>query len=248
MTNLSKSVLDKIKKGNIKPKSRLYFVLIHVTLWSFAVLSVALGGLAIAVILRHFLLTDWMILRQASGGSLRSFVTILPYLWFLFMGLTFFFAKYLFAHTKNGYKFKPVYISIASVLLSVVVGSLFFTIKLDVPVETSLREHVRPYNTLQQHREKMFVAPDRGVLPGRIIKIDADNKIVIIDPKNNEWLIDISDALIKDGVNLKEGERVMVIGKKESNGLFSATEVRQFKKRDMRRKKMKENKTSLRSR
>ena len=237
MINISKSVLNKIKKGNIKPKTKLYFALIHIALWLAATLSVVLGGLAVAIILRQFLLTDWMILHRALGGSLPSFIPVLPYLWFLFMGLTFFFAKYLLTHTKKGYKFKPIHIIIASILLSIIIGSLFFAIKLDVPIERGLQNHVRPYAALQQSREKMLVAPDRGVLAGEIIKIDLEKEIMIIDLRNRKWIVDIRDAQIGRSVILKEGERIMIIGTKESDGLFKAKEVRLFKRDAMRRRK-----------
>jgi len=237
MNNISKSVLNKIKKGNIQPKSRLYFILIHLALWSAAIFSVILGGLAVAVILRHFLLTDWVIVRHISGGSWHSFVAVLPYLWFLLMGLTFFLAKYLLAHTKKAYKVKPIYITIASILLSVVVGSLFFATKLDVPVESGLQRHVRPYAALQQRREQLLVSPDRGVLAGKIIAIDMKEELMIIDLRGQQWTVDIRDAQIRRDVILEEGGMIGVIGKKESDNFFRAKEVRQFK-RDVKRRQI----------
>ncbi|PIZ74764.1 hypothetical protein COY07_00165 [Candidatus Peregrinibacteria bacterium CG_4_10_14_0_2_um_filter_43_11] len=228
MLPLSDKILAKIKEKKLTPKSRLHFIALHILVWTSVLVSIVLGGIAIAIILRHLLSADWELARRFSGGPVQSFFLLLPYIWFLFIGITLFSANLLFSHTKKGYRFHPVLVVGISIIISLVLGGVFYEVKLDNPIEDHLQKNIPPYAQWHENRRKMFVAPEKGVLAGRISKIIPAESLVIIDFKKAQWTVDIRTAEMELKMPLNVDMHVGVIGEKTGDYTFKAYQIRPF--------------------
>ncbi len=226
MSKLSKNILEKIKKEHIKPKPKWYFILMHSLLWSSVLVSIFLGAMATAIILRHSMTTDWMVMHHVAGGKMCALMMSLPYLWFAFIGLVLFLANKLFKHTKTGYRAKPSLIIVFSILISITFGSLFYAIKLDHPFENKLRKHLPHYEQRKEQLAHKMVNPDKGVIAGEITDIDLESELILIDFKGWEWKVDIQNIQ----QSLKLGAEVGIFGKKTGEDTFKAERIKPLKR------------------
>lgn len=229
MSKLSNRILDKIKKERVTPKSRHYFMLIHTLLGTAILTSVIVGGIAVAIVIRHFTVTDWELARKFAGGHVRSFFMLIPYIWIIFIGLTIFLADILFKQTKKGYRIAPWKIAIASIAISFVLGGIFFIANADKPVEESLRKNLRPYEQWENRRNEMFAAPEKGVLAGKIIEINSNEEWIIIDFKDKKWFVDISQAKTHGEASFEIGMQVGMMGKMIDKDHFEAKQIGPWK-------------------
>ena len=77
MTNISKSIIDKIKKEKIKPIPRWQFVLCHVLLGVSYLVAIFIGAIAFSIILRLITGVEWYMIREAGKGPISGFLLII---------------------------------------------------------------------------------------------------------------------------------------------------------------------------
>lgn len=217
MSKTSKKILDQIEKKHIKPTPKWQFMLMHGSMWTLFAASILLGSIAVSVALFKIVANDWTIVPHLPGGPF----IVLPYLWILILGVMAVVASILFEKTEKGYKHHLWTIGIASVGLSIVIGSVLFAVRFGEGVENSLRDNFKPYRQYQEFREEVFHAPDHGVLPGRIIEVRDDVMILMDDFSGMRWKVDISDAKLPLH-DLREGKIVIAVGEKTNKGEFKA--------------------------
>lgn len=221
MNNVSKKILDKIEKEHIKPRPKWQFVAMHALMFVLFGLTIILGSIAVSVALFKIVASDWAVVPRLPGGPL----IVLPYLWILFFGVMMVVASILFEKTEKGYKYNLWIIGIASVVLSIVIGAILFAVRLGEGVENGLRENFKPYREYIEMREEVWHAPELGILPGRIIKIEQDVMILMDDFSGIRWGVDITDATLPMR-DLVEGQIVVAIGEVLELGEFKAENIR----------------------
>lgn len=229
MNRLSDKILEKIKEKKVKPKPRWYFILMHTVLLFAMVLSIIVGSIGIAIVIRHFSWTDWELAQRFSGGHVRSFFVLLPYLWLALIVLAVILADQLFKHTKRGYRFRPWLIILGSIVLSINFGYIFYLAKLDRPVEDVLKTKLPYYEAMEQKRNKLFAAPEMGVLAGEIKSIPSDQEWVIMDFRNHEWVVYIGEARFKQNFVPVEGLKVGLLGDLTPEDYFKARVITLWK-------------------
>ena len=240
MSKFSNKIIDSIKKKEINPKPKWYFIIFNISLWTLVILATILGSMAFAIIIRHFTLTDWQLARHASRGPISSFLLVLPYIWFLLIGIIIVISEKLFIHTKKGYKIKPKYIALGSIGISLLGGIFLFITHVDVPFERGLRDHIPSYQSHMESRDRRFVSPDNGVLVGRITNINFKKSIIIIDFKESKWVVDISDANIRSDFNLTIGTVVGILGEKIDDSHFDADHIKPWRRGVLQKNKKSE--------
>lgn len=228
MTKLSKTILDKIKKDKIKPIPRWQFISLYILLWAAYLLAIALGALAFSVIFRLIRGVEWEMVRQAKG-PIHGFLLILPYLWLIILGVVLFLAGKLFEKTKKGYQLKHIVVVLSSVAISLILGMMFYFVGVGHSVENSLTKNVGPYAEWRDQRDQFLVAPDKGVLVGRVLDVKPKEELMIIDFMGAKWIVDISDAVSKDNFQPQIGRPVGLAGEKISNDEFRADKIFPFR-------------------
>lgn len=224
MSNISKSVLDKIKKEELKPKPRWRFVAGHVVMWGVIVFSIFVGSLAMGVLLAEIFGTEWEQVHRLGRDGIPGFILVLPYVWFATLGLTLLISYYLFAHTRKGYRHQPFAIVGATALISVLLGTGLYLSRTAERFEQELIDRVPPYAQMQMHRMKMWVAPEHGVLAGKIMRVAGKRMIIVNDLTGKRWEVDIREARYRPGI-LEVGVGVLVVGEKTGVGTFDAEEI-----------------------
>lgn len=230
MSDLKKSVLDTIKKEDVKPKPKWWFALMHALVWVLAAISVVIGSVAMAVVMHEIFGTDWVVAERLGRDGIPGFLLVLPYLWFGALGVTLLAAYLLYKNTEKGYKKGPVMIVVGTMVISLVLGSVLYERQVPERVKDVMVEYVPPFAEHEMQRQEVFMAPERGVLVGIITDIQGEHLIVVNDVREREWSVDIAAARYGDDLIEVEKE-VVCLGEKKGDAGFVAAEVRPLRAR-----------------
>ncbi|HBY56261.1 MAG TPA: hypothetical protein DEG96_00095 [Candidatus Atribacteria bacterium] len=227
MKNISEQVLKRIKKDNIRPKPRWYFLTKNYFIWSMFGISVILGSFAFSMILFIIKQLDWDIYHYLGDSFLKTVFISLPYLWLIFLILFIGVAYYNFIHTKRGYRFKFISILLISLVISVTLGSVLYSNGFSENLGNIFFEKIPYYNRLVYTCEKQWMQPERDLLAGTIMEIELpENNFILKDLNNNKWKIRANKAIWKGKLTPTPGLKIKLIGKLMDDNTFEATEIR----------------------
>jgi len=210
--DFSKNIINKIKESKIKPKPKWQFIFLNFFIWFLGLIALALSALVFSVIIHIFIYNDWDAMQYIGGNFIKFIFIIIPYFWLVFLlgfSLALFF---IIRRTKKGYKYSFWKISLASIVLSVFLGSLFYGIGMGRAIDESLSQKNNFYRKVINRRLEHWTKPEKGFLGGMIKSIDTDKSFFLIDFNNQEWKIFYEDALIMPSCKIKEEEKIRIIG------------------------------------
>jgi len=228
--DITNKVLDKIKKGNIKPKPKWEFLLKKSVFWTLFGLSIVIGGIAASIIIFMIMTNDWDVYPYVGNSFLTFIFKTLPYFWIVILGAFIGIAYYNFKHTDTGYKYRFSLFVIINILVSIVIGFTLFSLGAAKKIDKVMLNHAPLYQEFH-HKPKveMWSNPDDGLLGGEIVTIFKDDRIEILDFKNNKWIIINKDPQTLVKPPLKEGLIIQTVGEKVDNTTFKAVKIRVWK-------------------
>jgi hypothetical protein len=204
-THISKTILDKIEKENIKPRARWYFVVEHGVLWIPGALVTALGAVAVAGMLYAVAHSGWEYHEFIYASRVDFFVAASPFLWILsFVVFNSLIVKAL-RTTHLGYRLSAKKILLGSIGSSIILGSCSYIIDEKFDADSIIRYpvHIR--------EEQIWTSPQEGRLMGRIEKKYEDS-VIIRDKNNILWIIDMSGFGTTTFPFVVEGKSIRIIG------------------------------------
>lgn len=227
MNHLSKDILEKIKKGQVELRPKWYFRALRTAIWSAVIFVSIFAALSSAIVIRHVLSTDWELARSISDNSIISTLSLLPYLWIGVITLLILASDLLFRNTNKGYRYRTTSVIMASVIISLAIGTGLFAADADQPFEAVIRKNIKPYEQWETKRQVKFVAPEKGGIAGEVES--ADKEIIRIrDFRGNSWDIDTKETKYTRGRLPEKGERIGVMGEKTQEGAFKAKRIRSW--------------------
>lgn len=230
MSKLSTNILETIKHQEIKPIPRWKFLLKNYGRWVGFALFVLMGSISISVVI--FMLTDhdWDIYGYLGKSFLEYLLLSLPYFWFFLLSIFIAFAWYDLEKTKTGYKYGFLKIGLVNILLSVILGILFFYAGLGIKMDKIFADNLPYYQNIHQYaRPGVWQNPDRGLLVGKIIETVDENNFRVEDPDRRNWLVNCLNCIFNGRVVNLEGMMVKIMGKEINDGSFQAIEIRPLK-------------------
>lgn len=211
MTSIKNNIIEKIKHNTITPKTKLYFLLKKISLWFLVVFTIFLGSLSFSVILFSF----------ANAIELGGFVKALPILWILSLSVLILATHFFVRTTEKGYRYKWWIIVSSSIVVSLILGSVLFAVKVGSFVDNAIGKRVSSYQAVPNQIENRWNNPENGLLSGMIISIQ-DNSLIIRDNKNIMWNIDIANIPEVDRELLSQVQNIRIIGNIEDSDTFTA--------------------------
>lgn len=204
-THISKTILDKIQKENIKPKARWYFVVEHGVLWIPGVLVTALGAVAVAGMLYAVAHSGWEYHEFIYASKIDFFVAASPFLWILsFIVFNSLIVRAL-RTTHLGYRLSAKKILLGSIGSSIIIGSCSYIIDEKFEADSIIRYPVH------MREEQIWTSPQDGRLMGRIEKKYEDS-MVVRDKNNMLWIVDMSGFGTTTFPFVVEGKSIRIIG------------------------------------
>jgi hypothetical protein len=226
-TDLSKGILEKIKKEGIKPKSKWHFMLQDYVVWFVFALSIILGSLAFSIMLHFWGINDWDAYYRINNNLLEFALTTMPYFWLagfvVFLVLGYHYLK----HTKSGYRYEFVKIVALNLSLTFICGCILYSFGAGKQFENEFAKHAPFYKDMRDQQQNVWLRPENGVIVGRVIRIETDgDTFELDDPRRVVWTVDASKAVTFNGYMIKEGYMVKVFGIAGEGYFFTAQEIR----------------------
>ncbi|RLC36848.1 hypothetical protein DRH27_04605 [Candidatus Falkowbacteria bacterium] len=220
-----KKIINKIVKEKIRPKSKWQFLLRDWVVWGAGILSLVIGSLSFAVILYLYKFNDWNLYLQITDSFAEFILLTLPYFWLLFVVIFIFILYYNIKHTKKGYRYPLPVVLAASVLLSIMLGSLFFKVGLGQAIDDVLGQKAPLYTQLFNRQLSYWSEPQKGRLSGIVISIITDTEFLLLDLEKNEWkIVNTSERrLLTDLIQIKRPIRL--IGEIISEDIFEVERI-----------------------
>ena len=224
MTN-SDRFMSKIKEENIKPIPRWRFTSKNIIIWLIVLFSVICGALAFSIILFAIQTIEFNLISHMSHSSIALWLGLLPFLWIITLLVFLIASIFGLKNTRKGYKFSIRRLVTINVVLSILLGTLFFVGGGANWLENAFAVNVGIYEGINEKKAKMWSMPEEGYLSGIIQAVD-DTSMTLHDFNEDTWIIDLQDARISSIVNLEKGEKIKIIGNVTSKNCFRAKEVR----------------------
>lgn len=225
-SKLSKSVLERIKKEEIKPLPKYYFVLRNVLWWFAFVFSILLGGAGLAVTAFAFMHQRFELADIVERGQFGAFIPLLPFFWILFFGVFIWASFWGIAHTKKAYRIPRVLLVFLNVFLTLLLGTVIYATRQAERFEHMVGKQMFHMPTVREARtERWKEGIDDGRLAGEIKEV-LENELVVVSFNNKDWTVDISEADIHPDVIVEVGNKIGMRGEKTGEGVFKAEKMR----------------------
>ena len=237
MNDISKDTLKKIKEQRIQPRTKNYFLLRRSTVWVLFGLSIVLGSLAASVAVFQINNAEWDLFKHYSHSVLEFILLFIPYLWILFLIGFSIVALYYFRRTESGYRYRALTSVILSVLLSVMGGFVLYKTGISERIETAFEDNIPFYRGTSFHSRMVWMAPEKGLLAGKITLVTKAGIFKLTDFNGKEWEIDAGGAVWRARLSPVPGLEIKLIGKKTDKKCFTVKEIRPW----LGRKKNQEN-------
>jgi hypothetical protein len=223
MSDLVKKTLEAIRQKHITPTPRWQFLLKDYLVWAGAGIMLVLGSLAVPVIIHMLVTNDWDVYEYLNG-SLGQFVLLtLPYFWIVCLTLFVALAYYNIRHTKSGYRFHMLYVSIGSIAVSLLFGAALYGAGLGQIIDQTLADHVPFYEQIARPRRLLWMQDDHGLLAGTVTGIVDDAHFILIDFRNKNWEVTYqAPAMYQPLPFLQDGIRIRAIGRRVDDTHFKA--------------------------
>lgn len=233
--NISKNILEAIKSVGIKPKPKWQFLIKDWVIWIFFAITIFIGSLATSIIIYMVKNNDWDLYGRL--GYLFFFRT-LPYFWIIILVIFVFLAYYNFKHTKGGYRHKFYIILLAAIIISFLLGTLFYFSGFGRKIETRMQKSLPLYHKMfikrmSEHRRQELLQPDKGILAGTVIIDDRIDNFELEDFSGKVWTVLFSEALIHGLRQIELGAELMIVGQKIDESTFRAERIRPWFSPDM---------------
>jgi hypothetical protein len=238
----SESILEEIEKRNVVPIPRWHFLLKQAGFWLLASISVLTGSISMAIAIYVFIDNDFIADHDYIDRLFteRPFIADLfesiPYLWLTALVLFTLVAYFGFRHTKKGYRYPTARVIGGSILASMLICAALNTVDVGGYIHRYLIDNVHVYNNLIYANEHRWSHSEKGLLGGRIMKVDkAQQQLVIRDFQQVLWQVDISRAEIRQGTQITPGKSLKITGLKTGNHIFQARAIQGWDKKYRRR-------------
>lgn len=226
MTKLSKSVLKKIEKEQVKPLPKTYFVFRNILWWVAFLASIVLGAGGFAVVLFSVMHQRLDFVDLFALRDFHFWLAMLPLFWIIFFGLFVWISFWGIAHTKKAYRVPRFLLISVNVLLTLGLGGIFYSTHFVEDFEHAFVRHI-PLKSVREAREERWEKMvDHGMLAGEITAYEEDEIIVVRFKGEDEWVVDISETQIHPDAEIEVGEKVGMRGEKTGEHTFKAHKLR----------------------
>jgi hypothetical protein len=224
--NLREKVLSAIKEKKIRQKARWKFLLHNYGIWVIGLVFMLLGSFVFSAMLYILKNNVWEEYSYFNDSLFNFFILSLPYFWILFLALFIFVADFYLKKTKGGYKYPVSVLALSSVLVSVLFGSLFYSIGIGEAIDDVLSERAPLYKEIINPHMQRWCHPEEGLLSGKITSFNSDTEFILEDINDNTWIVFHNNNLPSSSSILEEKMQVNMVGEKLSSDSFRADVIR----------------------
>ncbi len=235
-------ILEEIEKRKAVLIPRWHFLVKRFGFWMLAAISVLTGAISMAtamyVFLDHDFIEDHDYINRLfiERPIIADVIASIPYLWLAALALFVLIAFFGFRHTRKGYRYSATRVIAASLFASLLLSAALNTLDIGQYIHRYLIENVHVYNKLIYANEQRWTNSERGLLGGKVIKIDKHSHlIVLMDFGKAIWSVDISKAEVRPKTPIAPGKYLKLTGVKTGKRTFQALSIQGWEKRYRKR-------------
>jgi hypothetical protein len=224
----SEKILERIKAGNVAPRSRLFFSAKNAGLWTLAGLSVLVGALAVSSILFRVINIPRVLPPGLPPPPFATFLYLVPFLWIVLFGTFSYLAYREVRSTKRGYRYELRALLLMLLILTGGLGYAFYRTGTGIVLDRFAAKHVPFQRDLEGLQRERWQSPERGFLVGELTA-STPSGIVLLDARQTRWDVTFAESIPREKKDrLSSGERVGVRGEVVDSELhiFLACDVR----------------------
>jgi hypothetical protein len=222
--NFDQELIAKISREKIAPKPRWHFLLKDYVVWVSGGLALLVGAASVSVMIYLFKYSNFALHAASHKSFGESFLLTLPYFWLIFLGLFVFIVYYNFKHTKKGYFYSLPLVIFASIIVSLLLGLLFYSFGLGKTIDDVLGKQVPFYGKVFNRQLDFWFAPEEGRLTGVVVNTDDDAVFYLLDPAGEGWQVFTETDSRFPGVRV--GLPISAVGRAADGNKFYAEMVR----------------------
>jgi hypothetical protein len=168
---------------------------------------------------------DWDIYAQVEKNRIMYELSVIPYLWIVFLAASVFYANYFFNQTNKGYRYKRSGILVGSVAVGAIFGVSFYFYGLAEEIDNYLLETIPCYHQITGNHAVLWMNPNKGLLAG-IVLATTSRGFVVMDFSGKNW--DISSGLTSEEAAflVQQKQWVKIVGETSGPEAFVARNVR----------------------
>ncbi len=229
MEEISKKIVEEIKREHIVPESRWKLRFRSYIFWAVMALMLVFGALFFSLLFLNFSDMD----RDVFGSlGIFNFVRLImltaPYFWLILVLLAFIFGVLAFKKTAKGYRYSMLFATSLVVLIISIAGVLVHFSKINERFEKEIGKRFPHFEEMNGPRENRWVRPEDGLLAGEIDEVYGDN-FMLVSFDGELWKVYFSkDTKMGRGLILEKGLTVGVVGEKTGNKELRAFVVKLF--------------------
>lgn len=229
MKDISKNIVEKIKKGHIVPESKFKLQWKSYLFWALMFFMILFGALFLSLVIFNVADIDPRFLRHMELGKLIRVVMITaPYFWIILSLAALFFGIKAFRSTYKGYRHSTLFATSLVVLIISILGFFSHFLKIDNRMHGMFVKNAPNFKGLTAPREGRWLRPGDGLIGGEIINVEK-NEFSIKSFDGQEWKIFYDEKTERrDLIEIAAGEKVGVIGKKNNDFSMQAFSIRVF--------------------
>lgn len=223
--SIAESVMQSIESERVSMKPKWQFTARESMLWIIAAAAILIGAIAFSVILYSITNTDYDLYMRSNVGAFGGLLRILPYFWIILLLVFVVAIEWNVKHTKKGYKYKTSIILAASILCSVILGTILYAVQIGKAIDYALEERLPYYAGYMSPRHSAWINPESGVLAGRVVTVQ-EEFILIETVRGQEWKVIFIDTGKEPlgFAQIQTDRHIRVVGEQVDEYLFKAYE------------------------
>jgi hypothetical protein len=225
-SDISKKVLEQIRKEAIRPEAQWRFLLRRSLLWIGIALAAGIGAWSLSMLLFPLLSLG---LDLPRGDWPHFFLPLLlrpvPLIWLVFAAVFITVATFEFRRIGRGYRHRVAVIALGILTLVIILSGVFHTLRINEASERGFRRNLPPYGASSPAPEDFWFRADNGFLMGTVLSEKTDG-FLLTDPDGETWSIVVTPRTdIRPRTNLGIDEDVKIVGDQIDEDLFEADEI-----------------------
>ncbi len=186
--SIADEVLSTIETKGIEPDPKWKLALRNEFIWALGSLSVAAGGLAVAIIIFSVANAELGTYRLPHDGFADFIFDWVPLVWIAIFILFACAAHYNFRHTSRGYRYPVVTLIAVALGASTVLGACLYATGMAAAFDQQFGRYVPLHRPVAEHKRLLWINPERGMLAGEVIAIDLSHaSFSVRDFRGDPW-------------------------------------------------------------
>lgn len=223
--NFGDDLLHKIKEDKISPKPRWHFLLKDYIVWGLGLIALLLGAVASALLMYMLNFNEIGAYGFGDNESLETLMAIVPLFWIIFLGIFVGLVYYNIKHTKNGYRYSPLFILSSVFVASICLGALLNMINFGEKIDDLLGDNMPFYDQIINPNVRFWSNPQRGRITGIITAHATNSNYILVDVGQNEWELITENAVGDINKNLIIGQPARFSGKIQGEHKFIVNNI-----------------------